>query len=146
MKVTRGLKAVLFGSTAILFLSGFAYFILDHFFKLKSEFGDVPRYAQISVLHIHAIVSFWFLLVFGYFYAKHIEPSRRGVAKRKSGYSLLISMVVLFATVPGLYYVADEKLKSGFVFAHTYLGLLLPVPFVVHLVKRARHFARPSRA
>ena len=145
MKVTFGLKSVLYATTAILFVTGATYFVLDRFFKLESEFGAVPRYAQILSLHFHGIVSIWFMILFGYFYSKHIEPSRRGLVKRKSGYSLLFAMVFLIVTVPGLYYVGDEKLKAAFVFAHTYVGLLLPVPFLVHLFTRV--IARPvSRA
>jgi uncharacterized protein involved in response to NO len=116
MKIPARPKLILHVSLAVLFLSGAAYFLTP----------------QMWMLRTHSITSLWFFGFFGYLYARHIEPARKKKKLLKSGYALLITFLILFITVPGLFYIVHDGTRNGVILAHTYIGLILPLFFLAH--------------
>ncbi len=138
MIFNRRFKIIFLFSVLGLYLSGLLYFIFDHFFKISGAFGTENHAWQLPTLHVHAILGLLFLFLFGYVYGMHIEPGLKGTRRRFSGIVMVGVIILLSVSVPGLYYLTDGNFKSGTVFVHTYLGLVAPVPFLLHLLWKER--------
>ncbi len=144
MRMSLDFKIIFFTACIALYVSGVAYFYFEHFVRVATDFGSDQSPYQALILHLHGMVGLVFLSLFGYLWATHIRPGLRGRARKTSGLTMLVAVLVLCLTVPGLYYLGSEKLRAIFSNLHTYLGLAAIVPFVVHYVKRARRVASAS--
>ena len=140
MKVSPRLKISIHVSFSLLYASGLLYFIFDRFIKIQTSLGTENNPNSHAVLEVHAIVGLWFIALMGYMLRAHIEPGWRVNRNRGSGLGLFIPFLILCATVPGLYYLADERMRAGTAFVHTYLGLAAILPLLFHLwaAKRTR--------
>jgi hypothetical protein len=101
--------------------------------------NPLERPPQFSIyLKIHGVVGTFFLVVFGYLLSFHVEPGLRGKHRIRSGKLNLILMGVLIGSIPGLYYINSESWRESFAFVHTYVGILILVPLVVHAIGRLK--------
>ncbi len=135
-RMTREFKIIFLTTCMGLYISGGAYFYFEHFIRVATEFGEGQSPHQALILHLHGIIGLLFLGLFGYLYGTHVKPGLRGRARRVSGYAILTAVSILCLTVPGLYYLGDERLRSIFSNVHTYLGLAVFLPFIWHFVGR----------
>jgi hypothetical protein len=136
--VSKRIKRILYPALLGLYVSGVAVWVMQTFMQRDHGFGLQAPPQTLDILHIHSIIGLWFLLVFGYLFRAHIETGWRSKMKRRSGVLLTAPFLILFATVPGLFYLVDEKWKSTTSFIHTYLGLILVVPFFIHYFTKKR--------
>ena len=134
MKIYRKFRRFFMFTWYVLYVSGLAFFVFEHFFQVQGEFGWEPHPWQIPTLHFHGIIGLGFLILMGHLYAVHIRPSLRGRRKRTSGIFLLVCIAMLCLTVPGLYYLGDVYSKNS----HSYLGLATLLPFLIHVLHRDR--------
>ena len=135
MKLSRRFKRILYSTLSVLFVSGLVVWIFETWFQIDRGFGPEPHEARIWFLRLHAVFGLFFLMVFGALCQSHVARGLKGKKKKTSGLSTLSPILVLVATVPILYYVTDETLKSWTAGVHTYLGLASVIPFFVHLFK-----------
>jgi hypothetical protein len=147
VKVSPRLKLSVHISFSVLYASGVFYFIVDRFLKVPTSLGVENNPNAHAILEIHAIVGLWFIALMGYLLRAHIEPGWRVNRNRGSGLGLFIPLLILCATVPGLYYLADEKWRAVTAFVHTYLGLVAVLPLLFHLwaAKRTRQVLKSRR-
>jgi hypothetical protein len=132
MKIRGGFKIWLYGTSLSLYLSGLLIWILEHWFYIDRGFGSEPRPLRADVLHLHGILGLLFLIIFGCLYETHIKRGLRAKRRLKSGLFLLLPLLVLLLTVQGLYYLNDGDLKTVTIWTHTYFGLALFVPGLLH--------------
>lgn len=133
MRVDRRLKWIFYISFSLLYVSGALEYGL-RFFHIVEDGSPT----EAMILHWHGIVGLWFLYLFGHFFKAHIWPSLRQNRHRKSGISLWAALIALSVSVPFLYYLSNEKLRNWTVLFHTYLGLLVVAPLLVHIVLAIR--------
>jgi len=136
MKMRRSLKLTFYYSFALLYISGFADTLLDTFFHHEGGLG-IPL--QFWSLRLHSVSSLWFLILFGVIFEDHIRKGLSQIRRKKSGVLFLFSFVILFVTVPLLFYLSNEKARLAVAAFHTYFGLLLVVPLFFHVLKRRKH-------
>ncbi len=136
MKIPRRFKVILLSSLALLYLTGLVTWVLSHWFQVNSGFGLEPSSLRQWWLQVHSIVGLWFMVVFGYLFHSHVQPAWRRGQKRKSGLALTSLLIVLILTVPALFYVANDGLKSSVAQFHTYAGLSLLLLVIAHLKSR----------
>ncbi len=120
----------------VLYFSGVAVYILKGWLQVDRGMGPEPRSWQITSLQAHSIFGLLFLFLFGYLWATHVLPGWRRRRRLKTGISMVAVCLVLFVTVPFLFYASHEGLKSSMVWVHTYFGLASLLPFAVHLYSR----------
>ena len=138
MKLSRRFKVVLLLTLALMYSSGVLTWALSYWFLSHTEFGDEPSASRTPALQIHSVVSLWFMVVYGYLFHAHIEPSWRKRRRRKSGGLLTGMLAFLIVTVPGLFYLTDERAKHYLAWVHTYVGLTLVLVFVFHYYAREK--------
>lgn len=132
MKLGKVFKRLLLATIALIWGSGLVVWALGLWFQVDRGLGPEPRPARVGWLEAHAVAGLFFFCLFGYLYRAHVEKGWRTRLKRRSGIAAFASLALLLASVPGLYYVADERLKSLIALGHTYLGLALLVPVLWH--------------
>jgi hypothetical protein len=139
VKISSQFKLVLFATCFLVYFSGLGTWILGRWFQVDQGMGPEPLSAHLTLLHSHSVVSLWFLMVFGYLFHSHVLKGWKAKLKLQSGLVLLSPMVFLIVTVPFLFYLSDEAWKNRVAVMHTYVGLLLIVPFFVHLATKVGH-------
>jgi amino acid transporter len=75
-------------------------------------------------------------VLFGYLWRAHIEPGLQRRKKKVSGLAVLAVLGVLFATVPGLFYLTGETARAATAAVHTWLGAAALAPFLYHLYSK----------
>jgi hypothetical protein len=132
MRLTPGLRRILLSTLALLYASGLMTWMLSKWFLLDGGFGLESSPLRVWWLEIHSIAGLFFLVVFGYLLHSHVRPGWRRRKRRKSGGTLTASILFLIITVPFLFYVSNETLKTQVVWIHTYFGIAAVLPFFVH--------------
>lgn len=136
MKVFQPFKAILLTTLALLFATGALVFVYSQWLRVDRGLGPEPRPEQITILQVHSIAGLLFLALFGYLWATHVLPGWRRRRRVKTGVVLTLTCVLLFLTVPLLFYASNEEVKGWAAWIHTYLGLISLLPFVAHLQAR----------
>jgi hypothetical protein len=132
VKLPQQFRFIVLTSLAGLYFSGAITWILDNWFLVNNGLGPEPSPFHTWWREIHSIISLSFMVTFGYLLNSHVRPAWRTGRRLKSGFVLTAGIVMLLLTVPALFYLADESLKSKVVFFHTYFGLVMLLPFAVH--------------
>ncbi|MCC6352737.1 MAG: hypothetical protein IT577_02560 [Verrucomicrobiae bacterium] len=94
------------------------------------------RPAPYALLQLHGISAVALQVLAGALIVAHILPAwsaRRHIA---SGLALAIPLAVLVATGLGLYYAGNESLRAVCLWSHTAVGLVLPLPLIIHILWR----------
>ena len=138
MKIPKVLKWILYFVLFAVYGTGLIYWILKNWAQKDYGMGPEAWHGSIWFLQSHSILGLGFLILFGYLIHSHIEKGLRTKKKTKSGLFLLSVFVILILTVPFLFYLNDENKKLQIALIHTYLGLFLILPFVVHLKTQLR--------
>lgn len=136
MKLGRGFKAALLWTSAFLYMSGLAAWLLADHFQTDHGFGPEPSPLKPWALHAHSVAGLAFLVLFGYLWRAHIEPGLQRRKKKVSGLAVLAVLGVLFATVPGLFYLTGETARAATAAVHTWLGAAALAPFLYHLYSK----------
>jgi hypothetical protein len=133
MKLGRRFKAVLLWTSALLYISGLAAWALASHFQVDAGYGLEPSPLKPWFLHAHSVAGLFFLVLFGYLWNAHVEPGLKHQRKKRSGLTVLAALLVLFATVPLLFYVTAESARAWTAAVHTWLGAIALAPFLFHL-------------
>ena len=134
MKLGPRFKALLLWTSAILYMSGLAVWLLaSSRFQVQGEYGPEPSPLKPWFLHAHSIAGLLFLVLFGYLWRDHVEPGLKRSKKKRSGLTLVAALAVLFATVPMLFYLTGDSARAWTAAVHTWLGAILLAPFLFHL-------------
>lgn len=133
MKLSPRFKAVLLRTSAFLYMTGLAAWLLASRFQSDQGYGLEPSPLKPWFLHAHAVAGFLFLALFGYLWHAHVEPGLKHRKKKLSGLTLLAALGILFATVPLLFYLTGESERAWTAAVHTWLGAAVLAPFLFHL-------------
>lgn len=134
MKLGPRFKAALLWTSAFLYMSGLAVWLLATRFQTDNGYGGLESSPwKPAVLHAHSVAGLAFLGLFGYLWSAHVEPGLKQRKKKRSGLTLLAFFAILFLTVPFLFYATGETVRSSAAWVHTWLGAVLLAPFLFHL-------------
>ncbi|HXT01209.1 MAG TPA: hypothetical protein VN915_11075 [Elusimicrobiota bacterium] len=133
MKLGPRFKALLLWTSAILYITGLAVWLIASRFQVQGEYGPEPSPLKLPILHAHSVAGLVFLVLFGYLWRDHVEPGLKRSKKKRSGLTLIAALAVLFATVPMLFYLTGDAPRAWTAAVHTWLGAILLAPFVYHL-------------
>jgi len=134
VKLFQPFKGFFLSCMSALYVTGVVVFILGQFWQVDRGFGLEPSPWKLTFLQMHSIVGLFFMFLFGYLWATHITPGWRRRKKRGTGAAMTGVCIVLFLTVPFIFYATHEDLKAVSVWIHTYLGLVALLPFLYHLL------------
>jgi len=129
-------RACLFGSGAVLLLTGGVWLVVHYAFGAGA--GELPHPLEAWCLRLHGLAAFVALFVLGVLAAVHIPTGwrmsgrHRHAHQRGSGTALCVLAGVLVATGYLLYYFAPEPLRPALGWIHAGTGLGMSPLFLVH--------------
>ncbi len=127
-------RRVIYLIFSLLWGSGLIY-ILDRYFSNTLFKAEAPRTAlQFIAMEAHAAIAFLTLIVLGSL-VEHVKRAWPLNKSRFSGLLIISCLLILLVTSWGLYYVGDDSLRYQTIFIHSFLGLIFPVVFFIHLKK-----------
>ncbi len=137
MKLQGRFKKIFIYSFLALYVTGLIVWLMQKFLSHDYGMGLESPPSRIWILKAHAVVSFAFLIVFGYFIRVHIQPGLKGVERKRGGLFNLAILGFLTLTVPFILYAVDENFKNLVTGLHTYVGLAFILPYLFHQKKKA---------
>lgn len=126
----------------LLLATGAAWLLLDKLVRIAGEFGPEHHPAQQIALIAHGIAAYGFLIVLGTLLPVHITAGWNGKRNRKSGASVLGTLLLLGATALGLYYLGDDRLRASAGFVHWSVGLVATPLLAIHALRGRRSTPR----
>ena len=132
MKLTYGLKKTLLLTLLVIYGSGVGTWVLSNWFQKMGTMGLETSPYRVWWLEAHSVSSLWFIGLFGYLIHSHVLVAWRRCKKVRSGLGLTLSFLLMFATVPVLFYANSDRWRESAAWFHTYFGLALIFPFLLH--------------
>jgi hypothetical protein len=130
-----------------LWLSGGLWLLYHYFIPGRGEFVLEPHPLESWWLRLHGAFAFGTIWIFGLLWSVHVNPGWAGGKRRRSGAVLVGLLLWLILSGYLLYYVGHERLRSVTSLLHWSLGLVSPVPFLLHrLASHGAHLpAEPAK-
>jgi hypothetical protein len=116
-------------------LSGILIFVLDEFFKLKTDYGLRTNPLMDEIKLVHNFFNFLFIFAVGKIFNGHIILGLRKIKKNKLITGHVIFYGSIFLTFSGilLLYVSSVELRYFISKAHLVIGITFFLSFIVHL-------------
>ena len=143
LRLPRWHEWLIYAVTALLFLTGVAWLLLDRLGKVQGDFGPEPNPALPWLLLIHGTTASAFTIIVGMLVPVHMRLGWNSGRNRPSGLLLIGVSLILLVTGLALYYSTGEAVRAAASLSHWLIGLVLPIPIVIHLVRGKR--SRPKR-
>jgi len=136
LRLSPSFRFALYGAFATLFATGVGWLVAD---SLKDgSSGEIWQETAADLLMLHGGAAMVMLMLLGGLVPTHIERASRIRRNQVSGAIMATFNATLIATSFGLYYLGSETLRPWISDGHIGVGLLLPVLFVVHVLRGRR--------
>jgi hypothetical protein len=113
-------------------ISGAAWLVLHYFMQQQGMFGPEPHPFEWWTLAAHGAFAFGALWLFGLLWGTHFGAAWRSLRRRVSGVAMFAVFAWLIASGYFLYYVGSDEARSLVALVHWGVGLIAPVPFILH--------------
>jgi hypothetical protein len=131
MRMAWGLRAALYSTFGILWLSGVAWLLFHGVFEAVTEFGRVPSPWEPQLMRVHGLVAVPALFLLGWMNAIHIIPQWRQGRRRASGVSVTSAAALLAITGYMLYYFTGSAHDAASI-THEVAGACAIVVALIH--------------
>lgn len=138
-------RRLLYAVGAALLATGAAWAVL-HYAPSAVRLDERAAAAWAAALmEVHGAAAMLALVLFGSLFSRHIAHGWRLSRNTASG-SLMVGLLLALAVTGWLlYYAGGEATRRAASWTHLAVGLAIPVPLIVHALRRMRQRAR-SRA
>lgn len=137
VRIKRGRRWLTYGIGLALWLSGAAWLVFHYFLKTETDFGPAENPLTHWWLAAHGLFAFASLWLFGLLWGQHIVGAWKTGRHRISGSLLFGVLAVLIASGYLLYYAGGDETRDIVAILHWGAGLAVPVPFLVHRLRKA---------
>ncbi len=132
--------------SAILTLTGIAYFWMKWMMQSDDPFAVVNHPLQPLMLQLHVLAAPPFLIVFGIIFNSHIgRKIGKNIPNRRSGMLSLVTLAVMTASGYLLQTLTAPLLHQAALIAHLASGAIFAVAYTVHLAIAARMWQQYRR-
>ena len=126
-----------------LWATGALWLLLHYFFAQETPFGPSPHPLEFWFRAGHGAFGFAALWLFGMLWGTHIMDGWRSLRRRWSGSAVFMIFAWLVLSGYLLYYLGGEQTLAATTVLHWLVGLLSPLPFLLH---RFAAFAKRAAA
>jgi hypothetical protein len=134
LRMTAGLRAVVFCVCALLWTSGIAWLVVHLMFEPRNEFGALPHPWEATLMRLHGLVAVAGVFLLGWLGAGHVLERWRRARNRTSGWILVGCAAVLVFSGYALYY-SVGPLQAGSAWVHEWLGAVTLIVALVHWLR-----------
>ncbi len=132
--------------TAVLAVTGVAYFWMKYFMTTDDPFAVVNHPLQPVMLQAHVLAAPAFLVVFGIIFNSHIARKiGKKIPNRRSGLLSLVTLVVMTGSGYLLQVSTAENLRLVWLVAHAGSGVVFSLAYFTHLAIGLRMWVRERR-
>lgn len=117
----------------LLFVTGVAWLVFDHWVRVGGEFGPEHHPVQHMLLIAHAIGAYIFLVVLGAMIPVHLPLGWNQRRNRLSGAALVTLFAFLSLTALGLYYIGEDALRTSTSLLHWVVGIVALPSLLIHV-------------
>ena len=136
VRLTPRHRLFVYGSSALLFLTGAAWLVAHTWMRVEGEFGDMPHPLERWSRQAHGALAMLFLMALGSLVRGHIRAGWRSKRSRLSGATMVAASATLIVSGWCLYYVGDEDVRAFTSQVHWLLGLAGPIIIGAHVLGR----------
>ena len=133
LRLERWHRRCIYLIVAALLLSGAWWLVLHFLLRPVGEFGESVHPLEPVAMKLHGAGAMLGLFFLGSLMNSHIRRALKGGYNLKTGWSLIVSLLVLIFTGYGLYYLAGEADRVIWSTTHWILGLALPTILFLHI-------------
>lgn len=130
--LSAGRRAAVYATGTGLWLTGSAWLILHYYMMREGPFGPEPHPTEFWSLAAHGAFGFAALFMFGLMWGVHILAGWRSLRRRWTGGLMFGLFAWLIVSGYLLYYLGNDELIALSRVSHWVLGLVSPLPFLVH--------------
>ena len=125
------LRATVYGVAALLWVSGAAWLVLHYVFRQPTQFGPLPNPWEAPLMRVHGLVAVGAVFLIGWMMAAHVIARWSSDRKRRSGFVLGGTAVLLILSGYALYYTTGPAHEAA-ALVHEAVGVFSPVVALVH--------------
>lgn len=125
-------------------ISGILWLLFHYFVVHEGPFGPTVSPLEPWWLKLHGAFAFGAIWIFGLLWGVHIPVGWAGRRRHLSGGLLVGLLAWLIISGYLLYYVGDEQLRAATSLTHWLIGLVVPIGFLAHRVKRPQNSLKIS--
>ncbi len=133
LRLSPRLRNWTYGSFGVLFVSGAAWWILQRWGLIETEFGPTIHPAATWLLRLHGAAAMLGLIVLGVLLPLHMQRGWMDGENRPSGTGMVACCLVLTITGWLLYYAGHERIRALASHVHIWLGVALPAIIAAHI-------------
>jgi hypothetical protein len=131
--VIAGDRKIVVGAVLAAAVSGVPIFIIDNYFKVKSEWGVESHPLLSSAKALHIMITPLLTLAIGYILRQHIFLNiKKGKLRRIGGVALTIFLVALIFSGDLLLVITGDFLRSILSYLHLMLGVMVVGSLIIH--------------
>jgi hypothetical protein len=134
--LSRGRRLALYVIGLGTWLTGAVWLLFHYFFMRETAFGLSPHPLEFWSRAGHGAFAFACLFLFGMLWGAHVLEGWRSRRRRWSGSIMFAVFAWLVASGYMLYYLGNDWLISATSLAHWAVGLVCPLPFLLHRLAR----------
>jgi hypothetical protein len=123
-------KALVYGVTVTLAVTGLLWLVPHFFFASKGAWGAARHPVEPWALRLHGAAAMAFLVALGSMLPVHVRRAWQVRRNVRTGVTMLGAIVALIATGYALYYASSEELRPWISAMHWGIGLAL-IPFMI---------------
>ena len=132
MRLEPRVRAGVYAVTAVLFVTGATWWILDRldFLAVGSAWRPTGSY----LLMAHGGAAMLAMILLGSLIPLHVRTAWPSRSNRGTGVLMIASHAALIVTAFGLYYIGHDTLRHWTGTVHTAIGFALPVLITLHVL------------
>ncbi|MES2742065.1 MAG: DUF4405 domain-containing protein [Pseudomonadota bacterium] len=134
LRMERWHRRCIYFSTAALLLSGVAWLLARHFMRPAGQFGETIHPIEPWAMKLHGGAAMLMLFFLGSLMNAHIRRALKTGRNLATGWSMIVSTLILILTGFGLYYVAGEHDRPVWSALHWIVGLAMAALLAAHIV------------
>jgi hypothetical protein len=138
-RLSRSLRIAIYTIGAGVWFTGVLWLLFHYFVGHRGPFGPTVSPLEPWWLTLHGAFAFAAVWIFGVLWGVHIPAGWSGRKRHLSGGLLVALLAWLIISGYLLYYVSDEQLRAATSLAHWLIGLVVPIGFLAHRLKRRRN-------
>jgi hypothetical protein len=132
MRLEPRVRACLYAVTAVLFVTGGTWWILD--WRDALAVGSTWRQTGSYLLMAHGGAAMLALLLLGAMIPLHLRAAWPSRSSRGTGVVMIVANAALIATAFGLYYVGHDAIRRWTGIIHASIGFGLPALLAIHVL------------
>jgi hypothetical protein len=133
LRLERWHRRSIYACFAALTISGALWLVARYFMRPINQFGESIHPLEPLAMKFHGGAAMVMLFFLGSLMNAHIRRAIKARHNLGTGWSMIVTMLVLIASGFGLYYIAGEGDRSIWSLLHWLIGLGSTALFVVHV-------------